>query len=104
MVANIIANSTNTFRIKRPLITTNGFVSETDQTVQEHLVELNELLGKPIFKLEMFHVDSPEDLAVVVAEGFDQLAEEIEDLPDAIMDEVEERKRDAQPSRTEGVS
>lgn len=37
------------FRIKRPLITTSGIVSEVDSTIKGHLDELNSLLGKRIF-------------------------------------------------------
>jgi hypothetical protein len=37
------------FRIKRPLITTSGFVSDVDATIKSHLDELNALLGKRIF-------------------------------------------------------
>ncbi len=37
------------FRIKRPLITTSGFISEVDADVKKHLDELNEILGRRIF-------------------------------------------------------
>jgi hypothetical protein len=36
------------FRIKRPLITTNGIVSDVDSTIKAQLGELNALLGKRI--------------------------------------------------------
>src|SRR5258708_40225967 len=39
------------FRIKRPLITTSGIVSEVDPTIKSQLDELNTLLGKRIFTL-----------------------------------------------------
>lgn len=37
------------FRIKRPLITTSGFISDVDADVKKHLVELNAILGRKIF-------------------------------------------------------
>ena len=40
------------FRIKRPLITTSGFVSDVDATIKSQLDELNEFLGKRIFSRE----------------------------------------------------
>src|SRR5215470_11236301 len=44
-------NGTSGFRIKRPLITTNGFVSDVDPIVKGLLDELNQLLGKRIFTI-----------------------------------------------------
>jgi hypothetical protein len=41
------------FRMKRPLITSNGFISDVDRTAGAHLDELNELLGKRIFEPDM---------------------------------------------------
>jgi hypothetical protein len=45
-------NGTSGFRIKRPLITTNGFVSDVDLIVKGLLDELNQLLGKRIFNIK----------------------------------------------------
>src|SRR3990172_8949456 len=41
--------SGSAFRIRRPLITTNGFVADADPTVVDHLEDLDEVLGKRIF-------------------------------------------------------
>ncbi len=49
-INNFSFDSSSPFRIKRPLITTNGFVSEVDPTIKTHLDELDALLGKRIFK------------------------------------------------------
>jgi hypothetical protein len=38
------------FRIRRPLITTNGFISDVHPAVGEQLADLNQLLGKRVFK------------------------------------------------------
>src|SRR6266849_754277 len=43
------SNGSSGFRIKRPLITTSGFVSDVDPIVKGLLDELNQLLGKRIF-------------------------------------------------------
>jgi len=43
------ANGTSAFRIRRPLITTNGFISDLDATVKWHLSELDGLLGLRAF-------------------------------------------------------
>ncbi len=48
------------FRIKRPRITTSGFVSDVDPTIKTLLDELNELLGKRIFKRESIMEDTVE--------------------------------------------
>ncbi|HJU11761.1 MAG TPA: hypothetical protein VJ728_12835, partial [Candidatus Binataceae bacterium] len=52
MTSNMIFTNGSPFRIKRPLITTSGFVSDVDSTIKSHLDELNALLGKRIFKFE----------------------------------------------------
>lgn len=49
METKFAIDGNSSFRIKRPLITTSGFVSEGDGTVRKHLDELNDLLGKRIF-------------------------------------------------------
>ena len=41
--------TTTTFRLKRPLITSNGSTSDTDPLISEQLKELDSLLGKHIF-------------------------------------------------------
>ena len=51
MTPDLMTNGDSSFRIKRPLATTAGFVSEVDPTVTRHLDELNELLGKRVFQL-----------------------------------------------------
>ena len=48
MLKKVISNQGSSFRIKRPLITTSGFVSEVDATIQLHLDELDSLLGKAV--------------------------------------------------------
>src|SRR5215475_11256500 len=53
--SNSNCNGGSSFRIKRPRITTNGFVSEADPTIKKHLDELNELLGKRVFKVHLDH-------------------------------------------------
>lgn len=45
------SNGSSGFRIKRPLITTTGFVSDVDPIVKSLLDELNQLLGKRIFPI-----------------------------------------------------
>lgn len=52
MVTNLTFDGSSPFRIKRPLITTNGFVSDVDATIKSQLDELNQLLGKRIFSRE----------------------------------------------------
>lgn len=49
MATTLISNGSSTFRIKRPLNTSNGFTSDVDPTVRMHLSELSSLLGKRIF-------------------------------------------------------
>jgi len=49
MTSNLSFDGGSPFRIKRPLITTSGFVSDVDPTIKGHLDELNALLGKRIF-------------------------------------------------------
>jgi hypothetical protein len=50
-VMNYVPPSNVGFRIKRPIITTNGFVSDVDPIVKGLLDELNMLLGKRIFDI-----------------------------------------------------
>jgi len=50
MATKLTLDGTNLgFRIKRPLITTGGFVSDTDPDIKKHLDELNKILGRKIF-------------------------------------------------------
>lgn len=51
MATTLLTNGTSTFRIKRPLTTTNGFISDVDSTVKDHLTELNSLLSKRVFEV-----------------------------------------------------
>ena len=51
MATTLLTNGTSTFRIKRPLTTTNGFISDVDSTVKDHLTELNTLLSKRVFEV-----------------------------------------------------
>src|SRR5689334_10265148 len=48
MTTNLTFNGGSPFRIKRPLITTSGFVSDVDATIKSHLDELNEILGRRV--------------------------------------------------------
>src|SRR4051812_3449434 len=48
------------FRIKRPIITTNGVSTDVDPVVEDHFVELAQLLGKRVFGMRG---DKPEELA-----------------------------------------
>ena len=59
MATNANCDGGSTFKIKRPRITTNGFISEVDPTIKKHLEELNELLGKRIITLLRGHGNSP---------------------------------------------
>jgi hypothetical protein len=59
MATHANCNGGSTFKIKRPRITTNGFISEVDPTIKKHLEELNELLGKRIITLLRGHGNSP---------------------------------------------
>lgn len=55
MTTRLIHDDTSSFRIRRSLITTNGFASDVDPLVKTHLDELNELLGKKIFPIGTPH-------------------------------------------------
>jgi hypothetical protein len=68
-------NGGTAFKIKRPVITTSGFVSDVDATVKIYLGELNQLLGKKIFRRETDHEELVEDMAEKLAQEF---AEELE--------------------------
>jgi hypothetical protein len=48
MATNLTFDGASPFRIKRPLITTSGFVSDVDPTIKAHLDELNTRLGKRV--------------------------------------------------------
>jgi hypothetical protein len=61
MVTNLTFDGSSPFRIKRPLITTNGFVSDVDATIKSQLDELNEFLGKRIFSREKYLTKSDEE-------------------------------------------
>jgi hypothetical protein len=49
MAINLSIDGGSPFRIKRPVITSSGFVSDVDETVKAHLDQLNALLGKRVF-------------------------------------------------------
>jgi hypothetical protein len=49
MMTNTGVNGGTGFRIRRPRITTSGFVADVDPIVKSHLDELNSLLGKAVF-------------------------------------------------------
>ncbi len=68
-------NGDTSFKIKRPPITTSGFVSDVDPTVKSHLDELNEILGKRIFTRDTAREDRIEELAERLAEGIVELEE-----------------------------
>ncbi|HEX7314008.1 MAG TPA: hypothetical protein VF297_08800 [Pyrinomonadaceae bacterium] len=63
-------NGGTAFRLKRPLITTSGFVSDMDATVKSQLDELNEILGRRIFRRETTREDQIETAAESFAKGF----------------------------------
>ena len=50
MTNRLLFDDTSSFRIRRSLMTSNGIGSDVDEIVKTHLDELNELLGKPIFR------------------------------------------------------
>ena len=56
MLPILTSNNDSSFRLRRPLITTNGFLSGLDTTVAKHLDELNVLFGKRIFDQPAGHV------------------------------------------------
>ncbi len=49
MAMNISTNNRSAFMLRRPLITSNGFSTELDSTITQHLTELDLLLGKHVF-------------------------------------------------------
>lgn len=63
-------NGGTAFRLKRPLITTSGFVSDLDATVRGQLGELNEILGRRIFRRETTRAATLEEVAEKFAEGY----------------------------------
>lgn len=63
-------NGGTAFRLKRPLITTSGFVSDVDATVKSQLDELNEMLGRRIFRRETVREEQIEVAAESFAKGF----------------------------------
>jgi hypothetical protein len=60
MTIKTITNGGTNFRIKRPVSTTSGFVSEVDETISSHLDELNEILGKKVFPKRLVRIRRPE--------------------------------------------
>ena len=48
MVINTILDGASSLVLKRPVITTSGFIADVDPTIKTHLDELNSLLGKRI--------------------------------------------------------
>ena len=51
MTTRLMCDDSSSFKIRRSLITVNGFASDVDPLVKTHLDELNELLGKKIFPI-----------------------------------------------------
>ena len=51
MVTTFTTNGGSTFKIRRPSITTTGFVGDVDVTVDRQLDEIDTLLGRRIFRL-----------------------------------------------------
>lgn len=49
MVTNLPFNGTSGFKIRRPLITANGFTADLDPIIKDQFVELNALLGLRLF-------------------------------------------------------
>ena len=49
MASTSMLSSSSSFRIRRPLVTTNGFVSDVDLTIKQHLDELDTILGYAVF-------------------------------------------------------
>jgi hypothetical protein len=53
--------NTTTFRLRRPLITSNGSTSDIDPLISQHLAELDSLLGKHVFdSTRIRHTDGDE--------------------------------------------
>jgi hypothetical protein len=50
MPTRLVSNGVTTFRLRRSPITTNGTASPVEAIVKRQLDELNELLGKPLFR------------------------------------------------------
>src|SRR6476469_4278715 len=48
MATNVNSDGASSFKIKRPRITTNGFISQVDPTIKKTLAELNELFSKRV--------------------------------------------------------
>jgi hypothetical protein len=49
MVTNILTNGASAFKIRRPLITSNGFTADLAPEIKEQLQELDNLLGLRVF-------------------------------------------------------
>jgi hypothetical protein len=96
MAPNVTANGSS-FRIKRPLITTNGFVSDVDTTVKGHLDELNQILGRRIFQREMLPPVTVEDFVGEVLEDIHGASEQAEQ-DDALINAYPS-ERSSMPSR-----
>jgi hypothetical protein len=70
MATNFTINNGSPFKIKRPVITTSGIVSDVDATVKSHLDELNQLLDRRIFTRETIREELVEEVAEKLAEQF----------------------------------
>jgi hypothetical protein len=85
MANNLTFNSGSSFKIKRPLITTNGFVSDVDPTIKSHLNELNVLLAKRIFARDMGRdEDQDENEEEIIENAVEDIEEAVEDIEEAI--------------------
>jgi hypothetical protein len=85
MANNLTFNSGSSFKIKRPLITTNGFVSDVDPTIKSHLDELNALLAKRIFARDMGRdEDQDENEEEIIENAVEDIEEAVEDIEEAI--------------------
>jgi hypothetical protein len=51
-MGNILGESRPAFRIRRPLITSNGFGSDPDPAITAQLAEIDGLLGKRVFRVD----------------------------------------------------
>jgi hypothetical protein len=84
MANNLTFNSGSSFRLKRPLITTNGFVSDVDPTIKSHLDELNTLLAKRIFTRGTKDQGEDDDQEGRIENAVEDIEEAVEDIEEAI--------------------
>ena len=52
MVTNILTNGASAFKIRRPLITANGFTADLAPEIKVQLQELDNLLGLRVFSTD----------------------------------------------------